>query len=184
VRLVAATNKDLENEIRNGRFREDLYYRINVVSVDIPPLRDREDDVLFLAQHFIEQIAARSGRAGPALSAAAVDVLLSYSWPGNVRELANCIERAVALAEDEWIEPEHFPPKLQQSTRHAPVPVEGELLPLCEIEQGYIRHVLEQTCYNKTKAAQVLGIDRRTLHRKLRSMPVQDDPPSGRRTLR
>jgi two-component system response regulator HydG len=184
VRLVAATNRDLEQDVRAGRFREDLYYRVNVVSVDVPPLRERDDDVLLLAQHFIERIATRAKRDVRVLSSEAADALLAYNWPGNVRELDNCMERAVALADGEWIEVEHLPPKIQRAldlrTTVPPIVDPGALPQLWEVERRYICHVLKHSQYNKTLAAKVLGIDRRTLHRKLKTMgePVEDDSPS------
>lgn len=169
-RVVAATNKDLETEVEQHKFREDLYYRINVVRIHVPPLRSRGSDVLALAQHFLERFAARNRTPVVGLSSAAAEKLLAYPWPGNVRELQNCIERAVALARFDKISVDDLPEKIRdfQSSR---VIVETqdptELLPMDEVERRYILRVLEAVGGNKTLAAQVLGFDRRTLYRKL-----------------
>jgi two-component system, NtrC family, response regulator AtoC len=169
-RVVAATNKDLETEVEQHHFREDLYYRINVVRIHVPPLRSRGSDVLALAQHFLERFAIRNRTPVVGLSSAAAEKLLGYPWPGNVRELQNCIERAVALARFDKIGIDDLPEKIRdfQSSR---VIVETqdptELLPMDEVERRYILRVLEAVGGNKTLAAQVLGFDRRTLYRKL-----------------
>jgi two-component system response regulator HydG len=169
-RIVAATNRDLETEVEQRRFREDLFYRINVVRVHVPPLRSRGSDVLLLARAFIERYAAQSGRPVVGMTSAAADKLLSYPWPGNVRELQNCIERAVALAPLDHIGLEDLPERVRDYQR-APVEVEstdpGELLSMEEVENRYIAKVLAAVGGNKTLAAQVLGFDRRTLYRKL-----------------
>jgi two-component system response regulator HydG len=140
-RIVAATNRDLESEVAEHKFREDLYYRINVVRVQVPPLRARGNDVLLLAQNFVERFAAQNNKKVVGLSSPAAEKLLAYEWPGNVRELQNCVERAV---EDP-----------------------SELLTMEEVERRYILKVLQTVGGNKTLAAQVLGFDRRTLYRKL-----------------
>jgi two-component system response regulator HydG len=169
-RIVCATNRDLETEVEQKRFREDLYYRVNVVRIHVPALRSRGSDVLLLAQHFIERFALRNRTPVVGLSSAAAEKLLSYPWPGNVRELQNCIERAVALARFDKLAVDDLPEKIRdfQSTR---VIVEtqdpAELLKMDEVERRYILRVLEAVGGNKTLAAQVLGFDRRTLYRKL-----------------
>jgi DNA-binding NtrC family response regulator len=169
-RIVAATNRDLETEVENRRFREDLFYRINVVRIHVPPLRARGGDILLLARGFMERYAAQSGRPVVGLTSAAADKLLSYPWPGNVRELQNCIERAVALARLDHLGLEDLPEKVRDY-RRAPVEVESndpaELLSMEEVENRYIAKVLAAVGGNKTLAAQVLGFDRRTLYRKL-----------------
>jgi two-component system response regulator HydG len=169
VRLVAATNTDLGSAVEKHRFRADLFYRVNVIEVHLPPLRERGHDVLLLAQHFIEQLAHRMGRAVVGLTAACAARLAAYSWPGNVRELANVIERAVALTRSSRLEVEDLPrhvcgPDAPQIV-HAPEPPD-ELVPLEQIERRYIRRVLDAAGGNKTLAAQILGVHRRTLYRK------------------
>jgi two-component system response regulator HydG len=174
VRLLAATNKSLENEVSAGRFRKDLYYRVHVVEVTVPPLRDRDDDVLLIAHHFIGQMAARAGKSLVGLSPEASDALFAYEWPGNVRELQSCIARAVTLAEGTSITLVDLPPVIQAACEKRttlPPVMDRESLPrLSDVERRYIRHVLQKTSGNKTRAAEVLGIDRRTLHRKLKRM--------------
>ncbi|MGH7272437.1 MAG: sigma-54-dependent transcriptional regulator [Polyangiaceae bacterium] len=169
-RILAATNRDLETEVEEKRFREDLFYRINVVRVHVPPLRARGSDILLVAQHFLERYAVQSRRAVVGLTSTAADRLLTYPWPGNVRELQNCIERAVALAQFDRIGVDDLPEKIRdyKVTR---ISVESndpsELLSMDEVERRYILKVLEAVGGNKTLAAQVLGFDRRTLYRKL-----------------
>ncbi len=184
VRLVAATNRDLEAAVEERRFREDLYYRVNVVHVELPPLRSRGNDVLLLAQRFVERFAASTGRRVTGLSPGAAERLMSYPWPGNVRELQNCVERAVALARFEVIAADDLPDKVRNhERRHVVVATDdpAELMPMEQVERRYIARVLEAVGGNKTVAAQVLGFDRATLYRKLaRYAAVGGDPPSGR----
>jgi two-component system response regulator HydG len=195
-RIVAATNRDLEEEIRRGSFRSDLYYRLNVIALHMPPLRDRREDIPLLARHFLGKVgegvrgagspsrAAGSGsppgggEAGapaaapsssqPTLSAEAMEALMRYDWPGNVRELENALERAVAVADGPDILPEHLPARVVE----APTPrlVDDRSLPnpaMEIIERAYIEWVLRAEGGNKSKAAEVLGIDPSTLYRKL-----------------
>ncbi|MGA7124456.1 MAG: helix-turn-helix domain-containing protein, partial [Polyangiaceae bacterium] len=168
--MIAATNRDLETEVEEKRFREDLFYRINVVRVHVPPLRARGSDILLLAQYFLERYAAQSRRTVVGMTSATADKLLSYPWPGNVRELQNCIERAVALAQFDQIGVDDLPEKIKDY-KTARISIESndpsELLPMEEVERRYILKVLESVGGNKTLAAQVLGFDRRTLYRKL-----------------
>jgi DNA-binding NtrC family response regulator len=172
-RVVAASNRDLEDAAKTGDFREDLLYRIDVVRVELPPLRARGRDVLLLAQHFIDTFVAqdpRSDRPSLTLAPGAAERLLGYDWPGNVRELENCMERAVALARDDRIRVEDLPRKLREySVKHVVVSTEDpqQLLPLDEVERRYITRVLELMGGNKSKAARVLGMDRRSLYRRL-----------------
>ncbi len=170
VHLVCATNHDLESAVEERRFREDLYFRVNVIHVPLPPLRARTGDVLLLAQHFIDQYAARTKRHVTGLSPGAAERLLGYPWPGNVRELQNCIERAVALACFEEVAVDDLPEKIRTWQR-SHVVVAGddptELVPLEEVERRYILRVMEAVGGNKTLAAQVLGVGRKTLYRKL-----------------
>jgi len=170
VRVIAATNRDLETAMEDGRFREDLYFRINIIHVALPPLRARGSDVLLLAQHFLADFAERSGKRVVGLSAAAAERLLAYTWPGNVRELQNCIERAVALARFEEITVDDLPEKIRvYRASHVLVAADdpSELVPLEEVERRYILRVMESVGGNKTLTAQVLGIGRKTLYRKL-----------------
>jgi two-component system response regulator HydG len=170
VRIVAATNRDLEVAIEEGRFREDLYFRINVVNITLPPLRARGGDVLLLAHHFLVEFARRTSKAVKGIGAAAAERLVTYTWPGNVRELQNCIERAVTLARFEIITVEDLPEKIIDFKPQYLV-VAGddpsELAPLEEVERRYVLRVLESVSGNKSVAARVLGIERKTLYRKL-----------------
>jgi len=169
-RIVAATNRDLEGEVEEGRFRQDLFFRINVIRVAVPPLRARGGDVLLLAQDFARKLAKRVGKRVTGFSVPAAERLLAYPWPGNVRELQNAIERAVALTHYEEIVVEDLPENLRDYKR-APILPAGEdtseFLPMHEIEKRYILRVLEAVGGNKTSAAQILGFDRRTMYRKL-----------------
>jgi two-component system response regulator HydG len=170
VRVIAATNRDLEGAVEEGRFRRDLFYRINVVHLNVPPLRARGSDILLLAQYFLERIMESSPKRVTGFSPAVAERLLSYSWPGNVRELQNCVARAVALTSFAEITVEDLPTQIRNYTR-APILVDSdnptELLTLEEVERRYILRVLEATAGNKTLAAQILGMDRKTLYRKL-----------------
>ena len=170
VRVVAASNRDLETAIEERKFREDLYYRINVIHVELPPLRARGADVLLLAQHYLEHFAVQSQKDVHSLDPEAAERLSAYAWPGNVRELANCLERAVALTRNESIGCADLPEKIRNyRTSHVLVAATdpSELVPLEEVEKRYILRVLEAVGGNKTLAAQVLGLDRKTLYRKL-----------------
>ena len=170
VRVVAASNRDLETAIEERKFREDLYYRINVIHVELPPLRARGADVLLLATHYLEHFAAQSQKDVRSLDPEAAEKLSSYAWPGNVRELANCMERAVALTRNESIGIADLPEKIRSyRTSHVLVAATDptELVPMEEVEKRYILRVLEAVGGNKTLAAQVLGLDRKTLYRKL-----------------
>jgi two-component system response regulator HydG len=168
-RVIAASNRHLEDEVEENRFREDLYYRINVVSIDVPPLRERENDALELAQHFLAQHASRSGRPLQRISAAAAEKLAQYRWPGNVRELENCISRAVAFAREGEIGVDCLPENVR-SYRPDPFVVAAndsqEIVTITELERRYIQRVLALVGGNKSRAAHLLGIDRRTLYRK------------------
>jgi len=170
VRVVAASNRDLETAIEERKFREDLYYRINVIHVELPPLRARGADVLLLATHYLQHFALQSQKDVRTLDAEAAEKLSAYAWPGNVRELANCMERAVALTRNESIGVADLPEKIRTyRTSHVLVAATDptELVPMEEVEKRYILRVLEAVGGNKTLAAQVLGLDRKTLYRKL-----------------
>jgi two-component system, NtrC family, response regulator AtoC len=169
-RIITATNRDLELEVEERRFREDLYYRINVLRIDVPPLRARGNDVLFLAQHFVKQFAATSHRTVTGISTPVAEKLMAYTWPGNVRELQNCMERAVAFTRFNQITVDDLPEKIRdyKSTESGiPGVVDDNILSLDEIERRYVMRVLKQLDGNKTVAAEALGLDRRTLYRKL-----------------
>jgi len=172
VRILSATHRDLETAVEENQFREDLYYRINVIQIHLPPLRARGTDILLLAQHFIEQFAERSGKSVRGIAEPAAEKLLGYSWPGNIRELRNVIERAVALTVFDRIGVEDLPDKIRWH-RGKTLFIGGddpeELLPLEDIQRRYINHVLEAVDDNKTLAAQILGVDRKTLYRKLKA---------------
>ncbi|HYW05787.1 MAG TPA: sigma-54 dependent transcriptional regulator [Longimicrobium sp.] len=168
VRIVAATNRDLEEEIRRGGFRSDLYYRLNVITVFLPPLRERSEDVPLLASYFLERFAGGRGKEAPRLSPEAAEALASYDWPGNVRELENALERAAVLTAEGEIQTSTLPVRVMQ---RAPQPLVAATLPpnptLEIIERAYIHWVLHAEGGNKSKAAEVLGIDPSTLYRKL-----------------
>ena len=184
VRILAATNRDLETAVDEGRFRQDLFFRINVIQVDFPPLRARGADVLLLAQHFLQGCAARSKKQVLGLSDAVAERFLAYRWPGNVRELRNVIERAVALTRFDKLTVEDLPEKIR-NYRSSQVVLGGEdpseLAPLEEVERRYILHVLQSAGDNRTLAARTLGLDRKTLYRKLRQYGVLDDEEGGDR---
>jgi two-component system response regulator HydG len=171
-RLIAATNADLEAAVEEHRFREDLYYRLNVVGIHVPPLRQRGSDVLLLAQHFVQRYSASLGKPVMTLTPDAATRLARYAWPGNIRELQNCIERAVALTRYDRIVVEDLPERIRdyQDSR---VPVVGDdpddIVPLAEVELRYIRRAVESLGGNKSLAAERLGIDRKTLARKLQA---------------
>jgi Nif-specific regulatory protein len=180
VRIVAATNRDLARMVAEGKFREDLYYRIKVVEMVLPPLRERGgDDIERLARHFVATAAKRHRLEAPRLSATALERLKSYRWPGNVRELENCIESAVVLSEGEILE-EHLPlPTVDRAApsagEAAPAAAPSGLLPLAEVERRHILRVLEAVKGNRTAAAKVLEIGRNTLARKLKEYGLGDE---------
>jgi two-component system response regulator AtoC len=165
VRVVAATNRNLEQLVAEGRFREDLFYRLKVVIITLPPLRDRREDIPLLAEYFVRRHAARSGKAVAHVTPEAMRLLTDHPWPGNIRELEHCIERAVALANGQVLTPEDLAPELRGSLdatlfRGAPT--------LEEVKRRYLAHVLQETGGNISRAASVLGVERRSLQRMLR----------------
>ncbi|HFZ8996803.1 TPA: sigma-54-dependent response regulator transcription factor ZraR [Citrobacter freundii] len=165
VRLIAATHRDLAEEVKAGRFRQDLFYRLNVVTIETPPLRQRRQDIPLLAEHFLQRFAARNRKTVKGFTPQAMDLLIHYDWPGNIRELENAIERAVVLLTGEYIAERELP--LSVST--APIKVQngGPIQPLVEVEKEVILAALEKTGGNKTEAARQLGITRKTLLAKL-----------------
>lgn len=175
-RLIAATNRDLETMIEEGTFREDLYYRVAVITLGLPPLRARENDVLLLAQRFVAELAPALGRPVEGISRAAAAKLLAYPWPGNVRELRNCIERALVVTSHDRIVPDDLPEKVrdhQTSDRRAPMERQGAMVPLEDVERQYILKVLNAVGGNKSLAAETLGLNRKTLYRKLAAWGVE-----------
>jgi DNA-binding NtrC family response regulator len=173
IRIVAATNRDLAAEVREGAFREDLYYRLSVIPIDLPPLRERGDDIQLLANHFIDALSEEYGLPRPELSRALRDQLLSYPWPGNVRELRNAIERGLLMGEGQKLRPED----LFTAQGPAPAARASELLPfpapMEAIELAAVRAMLERTDGNKSAAARRLGISRSRLHRAIKRIEEQ-----------
>ncbi len=177
VRVIAATNRDLRDDMAAGRFRQDLFYRLNVFQIHLPPLRERQEDIPYLANYFLELYGERSGRRFRGFSEHALGYLVNYRWPGNIRELENAVERASTLAEGPWITPRDLPPEL--SERGLPLLTEGHAaepfpddVSLEELEGRYIRHILRKEGGNQTRAAQILGISRSTLWRKIRKYQI------------
>ncbi len=181
VRVIAATNRDLEGAIEEKRFREDLYFRLNVIQIALPPLRSRAGDVLPLAQRLLEPLAKRAGKPITAISPAAAAKLVAYTWPGNVRELQNCMERAVTLARFDQIVEDDLPERIRDY-RPSHVLVAGddpsELVPMEEVERRYVLRVLEAVRGNKAAAARILGMERKTLYRKLERWGVEPGRPA------
>ncbi len=169
VRVLSATNRDLETAVAEGRFREDLYYRINVIGIELPPLRSRGTDTLRIAEHFLQQFAKSERKSVNGFADGVAEKLISYSWPGNIRELRNVMERAVALTRYDKITIEDLPKKISQFDG-ASLFIGGldptELVSMEQIERRYIAHVLKAVDGNQTQAARILGMDRKTLYRK------------------
>jgi two-component system response regulator AtoC len=164
VRIISATNKDLRKAVASGQFREDLYYRLNVVNIELPPLRERKEDILLLARHFLKKFAQENQKALSGLSREVSDFLLKYQWPGNVRELENTIERAVILAKGRYIDTDSL---LQRASASGTSALPGTSLK--EIERNHIMGILNQTSGNYTEAARILGISRATLYHKVKA---------------
>lgn len=171
VRFIAASNRNIKDEIGQGHFREDLYYRLKVIDMELPPLRDRKEDIPLLVRTFIEKCSEESKKKVSDVSEETLKILMAYSWPGNVRELENIIQRAIALCRQEVILPADLPASMGQET-------DGDLVEkglrekytVDQLEKEYIRRVLVEVAGNKTKAAEVLGLDRKTLYRKLEEL--------------
>ncbi|TMQ53957.1 MAG: sigma-54-dependent Fis family transcriptional regulator [Candidatus Eisenbacteria bacterium] len=179
IRIVAATNKDLEAEVRAGRFRGDLYFRLKVVSIHMPRLQDRGDDVLLLARHFLREFARKFQKRFGEISPPAAQMLRDYAWPGNVRELRNLIERVVLLEEGRRLQPEHlsaeFTGRVAVAAEAAPAAKDAIALPtLAQMEADHIGEVLRLTAGNKSRAARILGISRQGLIEKLRRLRVEE----------
>ena len=175
-RLIAATNRDLEDDIKTGRFRSDLYYRLNVISIHLPPLRGRREDIPILAEHFLQRIANQRGEAPKRIDPAALEVLQEYQWPGNVRELENALERAVILSTGQVIALDVLPERVTQRKSEPLVAARTPVNPTLEaVERAYIMWVLQSEGGNKSRTAEVLGIDPSTLYRKLSRYGVEAD---------
>jgi DNA-binding NtrC family response regulator len=164
VRVVAATNRDLRKRVEDGAFREDLYYRLNVVSLALPPLRERPSDVPLLAQRFLETYGSAAGKLVSGFARETLELLSAYAWPGNVRELEHVVERAVALCSAPLLLPEDLPPEIRAATVRPPA-LPAARMTLEELKRWYVTTILEETGGNKLRAAEILGIDRRTLYR-------------------
>ena len=175
IRFVAATNKDLEEEVRQKRFREDLFFRLNVIAIHLPPLRERAEDIEPLARYFLNRISQRMKKEFVNFTPEALQIMRSYAWPGNIRELENAVERAAILTRGAVISAENLP-----VWKYAPPtagPGGGErLIPLEIVEREHILHVLQRTGNNKSRTARILNIARRTLDRKLEEYGVQTAP--------
>ncbi|MDD5296150.1 MAG: sigma-54 dependent transcriptional regulator [Rhodocyclaceae bacterium] len=176
VRFVAATHRDLPEMVKAGRFREDLYYRLNVGAIQVPPLRARREDIVALARHFLREAALAIGSPLPLLPAEVEQQLSTYAWPGNVRELRNVLERAVILSEDGRLSTRLLPPEMAgTSSPVAVAPGGGPVATLAEVEAAHIRTVLAHCKGNKTRAAELLGIARLTLRNKLKELRLDDE---------
>jgi DNA-binding NtrC family response regulator len=179
VRVIAATNQDLEAAIRERRFREDLFYRLNVIPIEVPPLRERREDIGLLVRHFLDAASRERGKPAPALAPEAEALLVAYAWPGNVRELENVIERLVVLCGDREIGPDDLPAALRRASARAPGAQELPAAGLCfrdvveDFETDLILRALEQTHWNKNRAARLLGLNRTTLIEKIKKKGLE-----------
>jgi DNA-binding NtrC family response regulator len=169
LRIIAATNRPLEMRVKDGQFREDLFYRLNVIPIHIPPLRERRDDIMPLARHFVLDANTRFHKSIKGFAPDAERLMLGYQWPGNVRELRNLIERLVILGGSDFIEPSHLPVQFAAQVRQPVVtePSGDEMRTLAEVERAYITQIMQRVESNKSKAAKILGISRQTLRKKL-----------------
>ncbi|MGB9711302.1 MAG: sigma-54-dependent transcriptional regulator [Thermodesulfovibrio sp.] len=173
VRFIAATNRDIRDEVKKGKFREDLYYRLNVVNLEIPPLRERKDDIPLLVAYFLKKYSSIMKKEVFKISEEALNLLINYDYPGNIRELENIIERAVVICNSSQVEVEHLPDDLKELKIQVFVKKEGKFMTLEELEKEYIKWVLKEVG-NKTVAAQILGIDRVSLWRKMKNYDLED----------
>ncbi|RMF59715.1 MAG: PAS domain-containing protein [Calditrichaeota bacterium] len=169
VRIIAATNHNIEEAIETGKFREDLYYRLNVIPIEIPPLRERPEDIPFLIEHFLNKFSTTYKKDIHEIEDAAMELLLCYSWPGNIRELENAIEYAFARCKENIIRLPLLPPKIRKEAHRFPAPLPSTHEPLQESEYIRLRRVLEKHQWNRSRAAQELGMGRTTLWRKLKA---------------
>ncbi|MFW5931623.1 MAG: sigma 54-interacting transcriptional regulator, partial [Desulfohalobiaceae bacterium] len=169
-RVIAATNKDLEKEVQQGRFREDLYYRLKVVTLEMPPLRSRKEDIPLLADHFRQRFVRETNKEIDYVSRKALDEMMLYDWPGNVRELENAIERAVVVGQSRYIQPEDLPIFRPQEKTAC-----KESESLQEVEKEHIRATLQKQDWNISRSARILGIDRSTLYQKIKRYNLSPD---------
>jgi DNA-binding NtrC family response regulator len=169
VRILAATNKDLLSLVKKGTFREDLYYRLNVIEISLPPLLDRGDDILLLAKHFAQKFSAEAEKVEPQFTDKALEMLRNYAWPGNVRELQNVIHSVVVMTDSDVIDG----PDLPALMRYAGVRETGLRRTLADVEAEHIRNVLASVGGNKTRAAEILGIDRKTLRERMKRLGAE-----------
>ena len=174
VRVICATNRDLEREVKEGRFREDLLYRINVITIALPALRERRDDIPLLADHFLRKYEKQLGRSTMRFSEGAMRVMVGYAWPGNVRELENSVERAAILAETDVLHAHDLPDKLSDKSVTPPASSEGSGMTLEELEREHIRQVLVRVQGDKVRAAEALGIHLSTLYRKVQRYRLEN----------
>jgi Nif-specific regulatory protein len=172
IRLVAATNKDLEKAIRAGDFREDLYHRLNVFTIFVPPLRERKSDILLLADHFLEKFSREHGKQVRRISTPAIDMLVSYHWPGNVRELANVIERAVVVCDANVVHGHHLPPTLQTAEASGTTPTLTLQQTLEAVERDVLQDALKSARGNRAKAARLLGATERVFNYRVRKYRI------------
>lgn len=171
LRIIATSNQDIKALIQRGKFREDLYYRLKVVDIEMPPLRERKEDILLLAESFLKRISKETGKEVTGLSGEVKKIMLNYSWPGNVRELENIMERAIILSRNKIIHPEDLPfSMIHQAEEEAVEKALEQRLSLDQLEKEYIKKVLLQVGGNKSRAAEILGLDRKTLYRKLKEL--------------
>ncbi|PVV11899.1 MAG: Fis family transcriptional regulator, partial [gamma proteobacterium symbiont of Ctena orbiculata] len=175
IHLITATHRDLQKEVAAGRFRQDLYYRLDVVELHLPPLAERKDDIPLLAFYFMRKHATRMGRVTDDIDPEALAVLNDYDYPGKIRELENIIERAVTLANDRLLTTANFPQALVDRAIHVVREESGRLPTLAEREVDYIKYVLERSGQNRTQAAKALGIDRVSLWRKLKKYGMEGE---------
>lgn len=172
VRIIAATNRILEDEVKKGTFREDLYYRLNVIHIHVPPLRERKDDIPLLVASFLEEFAEENGKTIKGISAKAKSAIYNYNWPGNIRELRNCIESAVVMCSTDEIQLEDLPPTVTKAVGEMAISIPANST-LEEAEKILILQTLAANSNNKSKTADILGIGRKTLHRKLEEYGIQ-----------
>ncbi len=166
VRIIAATNRNLKEEIANGRFREDLFYRLNVVNIEIPPLRERREDIPLLVHHFVKELARENGKSVEGVDHKAAAILYNHHWPGNVRELRNCIESAIVMTKGSFVTEEDLPPTVRGASEDDTIRLPSGIT-LAEAERQIIAHTLSRNRGNKSRTAEILGIGRKTLHRKI-----------------
>lgn len=180
IRIISATNLDLMEEVHAKRFRDDLFYRVNVLQIDLPPLRNRREDIPLLADHFLKKYAELQKKAISGLTESAMEILMKYGWPGNVRELENIIERGVTLSQREKISAEDFPPVITggQGDQLLIEQALARMAPLAEVEREYVHRILQLAGGNKMKAAKILKIDRHTLYKKLEEFRKQQEASS------